>query len=193
MMRNMRPFCTIKNCKKNETQSSNGTLSNYRILGQSKGIFTFLSCIFPTQNIFKKYLHLHDRHSSTGLSHTHNRRTIKGRTYSRVREGIFSLSRLDFILASHQFTTARQHRGVWPPASRHSSLRWLTKNNPFNRVSFTNYFGGFRGRFPWEKSDSKQKEKNGTVSESTEQALLFTLRGALERDYHKNEGETGHC
>lgn len=65
-----------------------------------------------------------------------------------MREGIFSLSRLDFILASHQFNTARNHRGVWPPASRHSSLRRLTKNNLFSGVSFTSYLGRFLGGFP---------------------------------------------
>jgi len=55
----------------------------------------------------------------------------KSRTYSRVREGIFSLSRLDFILAEHQagtsFTTA-QRRTISQPTSILSSLLWATKN-----------------------------------------------------------------
>ncbi len=70
------------------------------------------------------------------VSHLRQRRMEikKSRTYSRVREGIFSLSRLDFILAERQagasFTTARQH-SLSQPASSHSSLRWrATKNNP---------------------------------------------------------------
>lgn len=152
--------------------------------------FVILSYIFPHQTFKKKkYLQLPEYHCSIGLSHSRDRITIKSRTYSRVREGIFSLSRLDFILASHQFNTARNHRGVWPPASRHSSLRRLTKNNLFSGVSFTSYLGRFLGGFPRGKVWFKRR---GAASGSTVKALLVTLRSATERDCHKNEGATGH-
>lgn len=190
---NLHPFCTIQKCQTNLKKKQKPNLPtepcNYprRNPGANIGKYLYFYLIFIL--IFFKYLQLPEDPCSIGLSHTRDRRTIKSRTYSRVREGIFSLSRLDFILASQQFTTARNHRGVSPPASRHSSLRRLTKNNLFNGLSFTRYFRGFCGGFPWGKVWFRGRGKNGAVSGS---AVKASLRGAPERVFHKNEGATGH-
>lgn len=117
----------------------------------------------------------------------------KSRTYSRVREGIFSLSRLDFILAAHQagasLTTAR-HRSVSQAASSHSSLRRVTKNNPFNWVSFTSGFSGFLGDLPWKVDIIKRSYQMRSAGSSARFASRPSPRRTGERLPH-NWGSHG--